>query len=64
MVNCSCVYRRGGNNCKNLYRIFSNRVRKWTEETETEIDDVIVDVVEEPISIAVVLLGFGLVIAT
>ena len=43
-----------------LSRIFSNRVRKWTEGTETEIDDVIVDAVEEPISIAVVLLGFWL----
>ncbi len=43
-----------------LYRIFSNRVRRWTGETETEIDDVIVDAVEEPISIAIVLLGFWL----
>ena len=23
-----------------IYRIFSNRVRKWTGETETEIDDI------------------------
>ena len=43
-----------------LYKIFSNRVRKWTAETKTEIDDVIVDAVEEPISIAVVLFGFWL----
>lgn len=43
-----------------LYKIFRNRVRKWTAETKTEIDDVIVDAVEEPISIAVVLFGFWL----
>ena len=60
MVNCSCIYSWVGNNCRILYRIFSNRVRKWTGETETEIDDVIVDAIEEPISIAIVLLGFWL----
>jgi MscS family membrane protein len=43
-----------------VYRIFSNRVRKWTAGTETEIDDVIVDAVEEPISLSMVLLGFWL----
>ena len=43
-----------------VYKIFSNRVKKWTAGTKTEIDDVIVDAVEEPISIAMVLLGFWL----
>ena len=40
-----------------LYRIFRNRVRKWTAKTKTEIDDLLVDAVEEPICISIVLLG-------
>ena len=43
-----------------LYKIFSNKVKKWTAETESEIDDVLVDAVEEPICISIVLLGFWL----
>lgn len=43
-----------------VYRIFKNRVRKWTEGTNTQIDDVIVDAVEEPLSIFIVISGFWL----
>ena len=43
-----------------LYKLFSNKVKKWTAETESEIDDVLVDAVEEPICISIVLLGFWL----
>ena len=43
-----------------LYRIFSNRVKKWTEGTETEVDDLLVDAVEEPICLAIVIVGFWL----
>lgn len=43
-----------------VYRIFKNRVRKWTEGTKTQIDDVIVDAVEEPLSIFIVISGLWL----
>ena len=43
-----------------LYKLFSNKVKKWTAETESEIDDVLVDAVEEPLCISIVLLGFWL----
>ena len=43
-----------------LYRIFKGRIRKLTEATDTEIDDVIVDSIEEPVSVGVVIMGFWL----
>ena len=41
-----------------LYRIFKGRIKKLTEATDTEIDDVIVDSIEEPVSVGVVIMGF------
>ena len=43
-----------------LYRIFKGRIKKLTEATATEIDDVIVDSIEEPLSVGVVIMGFWL----
>jgi len=43
---------------KLLYRWFSRRMRKLAEKTASDLDDLIVDKVEEPLALAVVLLGF------
>ena len=43
-----------------VYSIFSKVVKKYTASTETELDDIIADQIEEPISLAFVLLGFWL----
>ena len=43
-----------------FYKLFSSRLKKLAASTETEVDDVIVDAIEEPISIAIVLFGFFL----
>ena len=43
-----------------VYSIFSKVVKKYTASTENELDDVIADQIEEPISLAFVLLGFWL----
>ena len=43
---------------KLLYRWFSRRMRKLASKTETQLDDLIVDKVEEPLALAVILLGF------
>ena len=43
---------------KLLYRWFSRRMRKLASKTETHLDDLIVDQVEEPLALAVILLGF------
>ena len=43
---------------KLLYRWFSRRMRKLASKTETQLDDMIVDQVEEPLALAVILLGF------
>lgn len=40
-----------------VFWVFSNVVKKLTAKTETNIDDVIIDMVEEPISFAVAILG-------
>jgi MscS family membrane protein len=42
---------------KILYWIFKNLVRKLTSKTESQIDDIIVDVIEEPISLAIGIFG-------
>jgi len=41
-----------------VYFIFKSRFRKWAAKTETDLDDNIVDAIEDPISISIVLLGF------
>ncbi len=43
-----------------LYRIFKIRIKKLTETTATKIDDVIVDSIEEPVSVGVVIMGLWL----
>jgi MscS family membrane protein len=43
---------------KLLYRWFSRRMRQLAEKTASELDDLIVDKVEEPLALAVILLGF------
>lgn len=40
-----------------LFWVFSNVVKKLTAKTETNLDDIIIDMVEEPISFAVAILG-------
>lgn len=47
---------------KALYWFFSNIARRLTEKTESKIDDIIIDMVEEPVVAAFVLFGiwFGL----
>jgi MscS family membrane protein len=40
-----------------LFWLFSNVVKKLTAKTETNLDDIIIDMVEEPISFAVAILG-------
>ena len=34
-----------------VYAFFKNTVQKWAEKTETKLDDIAVDVLEEPSSI-------------
>jgi len=41
-----------------VYFIFKKIFSKWASKTETKLDDNVVDAIEEPISIAVVLIGF------
>lgn len=43
-----------------VYRIFSKYLKKFTATTESDLDDIIVDSIEEPIALAFVLLGFYL----
>ncbi|HIO58909.1 MAG TPA: mechanosensitive ion channel family protein [Flavobacteriales bacterium] len=43
-----------------VYRIFTKIFKKFTASTESELDDLIVDSIQEPISLAFILLGFYL----
>ena len=43
-----------------VYRLFSKVLKKFTATTESKLDDIIVDSIEEPIALAFVLLGFYL----
>ena len=43
---------------KILYWIFGNIIKKLTDKTETKIDDIIVDMIEEPIVLALTIVGF------
>jgi len=45
---------------KTLYWIFKNLFRKLTAKTETRLDDIIVDMIEEPIVLAVTTFGIWL----
>ncbi len=43
---------------KIIYFIFGNVIKKITSKTKTNLDDIIVDMVEEPIMLAIILGGF------
>ncbi len=45
---------------KTVYWIFQNVARKLTEKTETKLDDIIIDMIEEPIVVILTVLGFGI----
>ncbi|MGC9058142.1 MAG: mechanosensitive ion channel family protein [Candidatus Micrarchaeia archaeon] len=45
---------------KIAYFIFKNYIRKITEKTESELDDMLVDIVESPITMLLIILGFYL----
>ena len=40
-----------------VFWVLSNVVKKFTEKTKTNIDDIIIDMIEEPISFAIAILG-------
>jgi len=42
---------------KVIYWIFGNVVKKITSKTKTKLDDILIDMIEEPIMMAIVLLG-------
>ena len=43
---------------KILYWLFKNVVKKFTAKTKTKLDDILVDMIEEPIVMAIALVGF------
>ncbi len=44
---------------KTVYWIFQNIARKLTQKTETKLDDIILDMIEEPIVVILTVFGFG-----
>lgn len=49
---------------KTLYWIFQNVARKLTSKTKTKLDDLILDMIEEPIVVILTVLGFGIAFNT
>lgn len=49
---------------KTVYWIFQNVARKLTAKTKTKLDDIILDMIEEPIVVILTVLGFGLAFNT
>ncbi len=45
---------------KVVYWIFKNVVRKLTAKTKTKLDDIILDMIEEPLSVILIILGFNI----
>jgi MscS family membrane protein len=43
---------------KVVYWLFKHTITRLTQKTKTRIDDIIVDMMEEPVSLAVILIGF------
>ncbi len=43
---------------KVVYWLFKHTIARLTQKTKTRIDDIIVDMMEEPVSLAVILIGF------
>jgi len=41
-----------------IYWIFGKVVKKLTAKTETRLDDIIIDMIEEPVAFAIVIIGF------
>ena len=49
---------------KTVYWIFQNIARKLTAKTDTRLDDIILDMIEEPIVVILTVLGFGVAFNT
>lgn len=49
---------------KTVYWIFQNVARKLTAKTKTKLDDIILDMIEEPIVVILTVLGFGIAFKT
>ncbi len=49
---------------KTVYWVFQNVVRKLTAKTKTRLDDIILDMIEEPIVVILTVLGFGIAFNT
>ncbi len=49
---------------KTVYWIFQNVARKLTAKTQTKLDDIILDMIEEPIVVILTVLGFRLAVNT
>jgi MscS family membrane protein len=49
---------------KIIYWIFGNVIKKFTSKTKTKLDDVIIDMIEEPIVFALILVGVSYAIRT
>ena len=45
---------------KTVYWIFQNVARRLTAKTETKLDDIILDMIEEPIVVILTVMGFGI----
>ena len=43
---------------KVVYWIFGNIIKKLTSKTKTKLDDIIIDMIEEPVMLAIILAGF------
>jgi len=49
---------------KTVYWIFQNVARRLTAKTKTKLDDIILDMIEEPIIVILTVLGFGIAFNT
>ena len=49
---------------KTVYWLFQNVARRLTAKTKTKLDDIILDMIEEPIVVILTVLGFGIAFNT
>ncbi len=49
---------------KTVYWIFQNVARRLTQKTDTKLDDIILDMIEEPIVVILTVFGFGIAFNT
>ncbi len=49
---------------KTVYWLFGNVVRRFTAKTKTKLDDLIIDMIEEPIVVILTIFGFRLAVST